>query len=200
MRFVLDAIRRRDFDVLVPLLDSYAKAHLLRRELARHGFDGGEKKLFLLQGKRISKKLFSRLKAIDLLYHRIDRRTGLYHRFMRTEEVSGLTRRAQKVLPGAGPVFLSDDEIDRAKSEPPPGRARWRQAMIKAAEAHHQKDPSLESVKLDWDIVNLQIKRPPTGNRPEGDTRDLRCANKDPYSEESHHLSSLPEFIRTNIL
>ena len=59
------------------------------------------------------------LKVLDILYHHIDRDQGLYYLLER----EGKTRR-----------IFNDEEIEKAKNQPPDTRAKWRSAIIEMVE------------------------------------------------------------------
>lgn len=177
-QLALDTIETRKYSLLAPFFDNFAKLHIFETILSKTGVSlKNSNRRQLRLGADISKDLFSYLKHIDISYHHIYEKESIYSIFQKSKTCRDLKRHLSEKLPLLKRAIASDQEIENAMTEPPPGRAKWRKKVMDLGTIPNQIPP-VEYMHINWDNCQVRYK----------DAENISFSNSDPYCEMTDDL------------
>jgi len=189
---VLTAMENRQFDVLAPWLDNFAKLFLMQKTLEKSGMSFADRKDSSVYFKKgaVKSDLLHYLKLIDFSYHRVNKKESAFFVFQKSSACQELKLEIAEKLPFLKNALVSEEEAEKARWLPPCGRARWRFEATKLIEKLNNS-MRLERAAIDWNYVRATFQG---GKR-------LTLTNNDPYCEITPELKlAISEFEKTGII
>ena len=177
-QIVLDLIGSSEFSLLAPFFDSFAKLYIFETILSRSGITLQE-----LRGRElrlngdIQPDLFSYLKQVDICYHRVYEKEGVYFIFQKNKKCQELKNSLSERFPLLKKEIVSEQDIDNAILNPPAGRAVWRKKIMELARLEDKTKP-IKCLYPGWDLCRLIYS----------DDWEDRFSNPNPYSETTQEL------------